>query len=84
MAPRPKVLIVDEPTFGQDALTWAGLVEMFLDALDHGSAVVAVSHDHAFLEAIGADLLELGDSNSAERGSGNESASSVRAGDPGE
>ncbi|MGC2975407.1 ABC transporter ATP-binding protein [Brevibacterium sp. FAM 25378] len=32
LAPRPRVLIVDEPTFGQDALTWAGLVEMFRDA----------------------------------------------------
>src|SRR5699024_11045828 len=54
LAPRPQVLIVDEPTFGQDALAWAGLVELFLDALSHGSAVVAVSHDRAFLEAIGA------------------------------
>lgn len=84
LAPRPKVLIVDEPTFGQDALTWAGLVEMFLDALEHGSAVVAVSHDHAFLEAIGADLLELGDRSRTERIDSSESASSVRAGDPGE
>ncbi|MGC3022910.1 ABC transporter ATP-binding protein [Brevibacterium sp. FAM 24630] len=82
MAPRPRVLIVDEPTFGQDALTWAGLVEMFLDALAHGSAVVAVSHDQAFLEAIGADLLDLGD-----HGGGATTLSAdvqVRAGDRGE
>ncbi len=60
LAPRPAVLVVDEPTFGQDALTWAGLVALFLDVLDRGSAVVAVSHDHAFLEAIGARRIELG------------------------
>ncbi|WP_209372236.1 ABC transporter ATP-binding protein [Brevibacterium renqingii] len=60
LAPRPQVLIVDEPTFGQDALTWAGLVELFVDALDRGSAVVAVSHDHAFLDAIGARRVDLG------------------------
>lgn len=60
MAPRPQVLVVDEPTFGQDALTWAGLVELFIDVLDRGSAVVAVSHDEAFLEAIGARLFDLG------------------------
>ncbi|WP_166826635.1 ABC transporter ATP-binding protein [Brevibacterium limosum] len=84
LAPRPRVLVVDEPTFGQDALTWVGLVEMFLDALDHGSAVVAVSHDHAFLEAIGADLLELGDRSSAERGAVCEPDSRLRAGVRGE
>ncbi|WP_309130552.1 ATP-binding cassette domain-containing protein [Brevibacterium sp.] len=60
LAPRPTVLVVDEPTFGQDALTWAGLVDLFIDVLDHGSAVVAVSHDHAFLDAIGARRIELG------------------------
>lgn len=60
LAPRPRVIVVDEPTFGQDALTWAGLVEMFLDVLSRGSAVVAVSHDHAFLDAIGAEVVDLG------------------------
>lgn len=60
IAPRPQVLIVDEPTFGQDALTWAGLVELFLDVLDHGSAVIAVSHDDDFLTTIGARRLALG------------------------
>ncbi|WP_166970436.1 ABC transporter ATP-binding protein [Brevibacterium atlanticum] len=60
LAPRPAVLIVDEPTFGQDALTWAGLVELFLDALTGGAAVVAVSHDHGFLDAIGARRITLG------------------------
>ena len=81
LAPRPRVLVVDEPTFGQDALTWAGLVEMFLNALEHGSAVVAVSHDQAFLEAIGADVLELGDRSSAEQAGTSGSESHVRAGD---
>lgn len=62
MAPRPQILIVDEPTFGQDALTWAGLVDLFSDVLDHGCAVVAISHDRAFLAAIGASILDLGQS----------------------
>ncbi|MGV2821901.1 ATP-binding cassette domain-containing protein [Brevibacterium casei] len=68
IAPRPRVLIVDEPTFGQDALTWAGLVTLFLDVLDHGSAVVAVSHDHDFLDAIGARRVSLGTSAQPLRG----------------
>ncbi|UVI37096.1 ABC transporter ATP-binding protein [Brevibacterium spongiae] len=72
LAPRPRVIVVDEPTFGQDALTWAGLVEMFLDVLARGSAVVAVSHDQAFLAAIGARTIDLG------------RPTMVRAGDRGE
>ncbi|RBP63134.1 energy-coupling factor transport system ATP-binding protein [Brevibacterium sanguinis] len=60
LAPRPAVLVVDEPTFGQDALTWAGLVDLFLEVLDHGCAVIAVSHDLEFLDAIGARRVGLG------------------------
>ena len=67
LAPRPRVLVVDEPTFGQDALTWAGLVDLFRDVLNRGSAVVAVSHDHGFLEAIGARRFHLGTSHSRTR-----------------
>ncbi|GAA1845247.1 ABC transporter ATP-binding protein [Brevibacterium marinum] len=78
IAPRPRILIVDEPTFGQDALTWTGLVDQFIDVLDRGSAVVAVSHDHDFLDAIGARRFELGTRTS--NGFGDESADAVRRG----
>lgn len=56
---RPDVLVVDEPTFGQDALTWAGLVDLFRALLAEGRAVLAVTHDGAFADALGADRLRL-------------------------
>ena len=44
---QPAVLLADEPTVGQDRLTWAAVVGM-LDALrDAGSAVVVSTHDDA-------------------------------------
>jgi energy-coupling factor transporter ATP-binding protein EcfA2 len=80
LAPRPAVLIVDEPTFGQDALTWAGLVELFLDALAGGAAVVAISHDHGFLDAIGAGRFALGGSEGAPAGASADSSAGSSAG----
>ncbi|MCS5729793.1 ATP-binding cassette domain-containing protein [Herbiconiux moechotypicola] len=49
---RPRVLVLDEPTFGQDSRTWAELVLLLGELLDRGTAVVAVTHDRAFLDAV--------------------------------
>ncbi|WAL39081.1 ATP-binding cassette domain-containing protein [Brevibacterium sp. BRM-1] len=54
LAAQPPVLIVDEPTFGQDARTWRGLAELLGDQVDAGGALLAVSHDEEFLTAVGA------------------------------
>lgn len=56
---RPPLLIVDEPTFGQDSRTWAELVALFAELLDAGSALVAITHDTAFVEAIADSELVL-------------------------
>lgn len=60
LATAPRVLVVDEPTFGQDALTWAALVDLFRGLLDEGAAVLAVTHDEHFAAAIGSVPLRLG------------------------
>jgi energy-coupling factor transport system ATP-binding protein len=60
LATRPRVLVLDEPTFGQDATTWAGLVETIAELRREGHAVVAATHDAEFVAAIGADSLRLG------------------------
>jgi energy-coupling factor transport system ATP-binding protein len=60
LATAPGLLVVDEPTFGQDALTWAALVDLFSRLLDEGSSVLAVTHDERFADALGADRLVLG------------------------
>lgn len=48
IATAPDVLILDEPTFGQDAQTWAQLVDLCMQLRDQGTALVTVTHDLTF------------------------------------
>jgi len=41
----PSVLVLDEPTVGQDRLTWAAVAGVVLGARDAGVAVVLATHD---------------------------------------
>lgn len=59
LATRPRVLVADEPTFGQDARTWAELVALFAGLVDSGTAVVAMTHDADFIDALADDRLVL-------------------------
>ncbi|MBB5632400.1 energy-coupling factor transport system ATP-binding protein [Cryobacterium mesophilum] len=52
LATRPRILMLDEPTFGQDARTWAEQVAILAEFVDAGGAVVAATHDRAFVEAL--------------------------------
>ncbi|MDQ1545337.1 MAG: energy-coupling factor transport system ATP-binding protein [Actinomycetota bacterium] len=56
---RPPLLIMDEPTFGQDSRTWSELVALFAELLDAGDALVAITHDAAFVDAIADSELTL-------------------------
>jgi energy-coupling factor transporter ATP-binding protein EcfA2 len=62
---RPPILVLDEPTFGQDSRTWAELVTLLGELLQGGSAIIAVSHDGAFVDALADDSLVLGDREAA-------------------
>jgi energy-coupling factor transporter ATP-binding protein EcfA2 len=59
LASRPSVLVLDEPTFGQDARTWRELVAFLAELLDDGRAVVAVTHDADLVRALADDVLDL-------------------------
>ncbi|OMH34360.1 ABC transporter ATP-binding protein [Tersicoccus sp. Bi-70] len=59
LAASPRVVVLDEPTFGQDAVTWRQLAELLTGLLDEGRAVVSVTHDEAFTAVLGGDRLEL-------------------------
>ncbi|WP_457946891.1 ABC transporter ATP-binding protein [Pseudarthrobacter sp. alpha12b] len=59
LAASPQVLILDEPTFGQDANTWAELASFLSELLDAGTAVVSVTHDAEFTEALGGVELRM-------------------------
>ncbi|MBD2764084.1 ATP-binding cassette domain-containing protein [Kocuria sp. cx-455] len=60
LASAPEVLILDEPTFGQDAQTWRELVDMLVEEMERGTAVVAVTHDRELLRALNAVEVRLG------------------------
>ncbi|WP_341933222.1 ATP-binding cassette domain-containing protein [Microbacterium sp. LWO14-1.2] len=60
IATRPRMLVLDEPTFGQDAVTWAELVGLMAALRDEGTAIVAISHDEAVLSALHARRIEVG------------------------
>lgn len=59
LATQPQVLVLDEPTFGQDARTWSELVGLLDELLAAGHAVVTASHDREFVAAIADTELTL-------------------------
>lgn len=56
----PELLILDEPTFGQDRGTWLGLVRLLRAALKRGVTLVSITHDPAFVAAMGQRVVDLG------------------------
>ncbi len=61
LAAAPGVLLLDEPTFGQDRRTWGELVDLIADIRDDGTAIVAVTHDRDFVAALAGRELALAD-----------------------
>ncbi|WP_293172901.1 ATP-binding cassette domain-containing protein [Microcella sp.] len=59
LATAPPVLLLDEPTFGQDSRTWAELATLLAEHRDAGGAVVMATHDRALVEALGAREVAL-------------------------
>lgn len=49
---RPAVVVLDEPTFGQDRRTWEELLHLLAEIADAGTAVVAVTHDTEFVDVL--------------------------------
>ena len=54
LAAAPKILVMDEPTFGQDFTTWTSMVQLIADARDRGCAVIMITHDEPLIEALDA------------------------------
>lgn len=59
LATRPEMIILDEPTFGQDRTTWEELLRLLADIADRGTAVVAVTHDVDFAALLADQHIEL-------------------------
>lgn len=60
LAAEPDVLVLDEPTSGQDRATWQAVVDRLGALADAGTAVVAVTHDRDLVRALDADEVVLG------------------------
>jgi energy-coupling factor transport system ATP-binding protein len=59
LASQPDLIVLDEPTFGQDRNTWEELVHLLAQIADDGTAVVAITHDLDFAEVLADSRIEL-------------------------
>jgi energy-coupling factor transport system ATP-binding protein len=59
LATAPAVLILDEPTFGQDRRTAGELLDLLAALRDSGRAIAFVTHDRDFATALADRTLRL-------------------------
>jgi energy-coupling factor transport system ATP-binding protein len=59
LAAQPALIVLDEPTFGQDRNTWEELVRLLAELADEGTAVVAITHDVDFAGLLADSRIEL-------------------------
>jgi energy-coupling factor transport system ATP-binding protein len=59
LASAPRLLVLDEPTFGQDRRTWAELVDLLSALRDDGRGICVATHDRAFEHALADRTLRL-------------------------
>ncbi|MFH0751865.1 MAG: ATP-binding cassette domain-containing protein [Chloroflexota bacterium] len=53
LARRPRLLVLDEPTFGQDRATYRDLLAILEERLDDGAGLVAITHDERLVADLG-------------------------------
>lgn len=59
LATAPALLVLDEPTFGQDRRTWTELLHLLAGLRDEGRGVCFVTHDRPFAQALADRTLAL-------------------------
>ncbi len=55
----PQLLILDEPTFGQDDRTFVELVGLIRELTEQGVTVMSITHDEAFIASLGDHVVEI-------------------------
>lgn len=68
LAASPRVLILDEPTFGQDRAAWLSLVSTIRRLALEGLCLIVVTHDEDFLKAVGARIVRFEEETDSGRG----------------
>jgi energy-coupling factor transport system ATP-binding protein len=59
LATAPALLVLDEPTFGQDRRTWGELLHLLAALRDDGRGICFVSHDRPFVDALADRTVDL-------------------------
>lgn len=59
LAASPSVIVLDEPTFGQDRRGWIELVRLLQEQIARGTSIVAVTHDEAVIDLLGGRRVDL-------------------------
>jgi energy-coupling factor transport system ATP-binding protein len=57
---RPELLVLDEPTFGQDRHGYEGLLGILAEHLDDGACLIAATHDTRFVGDVARRVVEMG------------------------
>jgi energy-coupling factor transport system ATP-binding protein len=57
----PGLLVLDEPTFGQDRLGYEALLRILDDHMDRGAALVAATHDTRFVVDVATRVVTVAD-----------------------
>nr|WP_253287297.1 ABC transporter ATP-binding protein [Corynebacterium aurimucosum] len=55
----PEVLLLDEPTFGQDPRTFVELVRLLRQMVDDGTTIASITHDPLFIQSLGDHRVEV-------------------------
>lgn len=58
---RPTVLVLDEPTFGQDRHGYEALLGILRDLVSAGTCLIAATHDHRFVADVARRVVTLDD-----------------------
>lgn len=56
----PQIILMDEPTFGQDRRTFIELVLLLRELLAAGTTLAAITHDELFIRLMGDHRIEVG------------------------
>lgn len=56
---RPGLVVLDEPTFGQDRRTWAELILLLAEIANEGTAVVTITHDAEFVDLLADERIDV-------------------------
>ena len=56
---RPELLVLDEPTFGQDRHGYEGLLGILTEHLDQGACLIAATHDTRFVGDVAQRVVEM-------------------------